>query len=80
MKKKELAEKVIKVLVEQLGVKKEEVKIEAVLEESPLNCDDMDLTEIIMAVETEFSIDVDEEEIDALYAVEDLINLVGKKV
>ena len=56
------------------------MKIEAVLEESPLNCDDMDLTEIIMAVETEFSIDVDEEEIDALYAVEDLINLVGKKV
>ena len=52
----DVAEKVTKIIVDQLGVSADEVKPEASFVED-LGADSLDLTELIMAMEEEFDIE-----------------------
>ncbi|MFG6375892.1 MAG: acyl carrier protein [Desulfovibrio sp.] len=53
----EVADKVNKIIVEQLGVSPDEVKPEASFVDD-LGADSLDLTELIMAMEEEFDIEI----------------------
>ena len=53
----DVSEKVKKIIVDQLGVSAEEVKPEASFVED-LGADSLDLTELIMAMEEEFDIEI----------------------
>ena len=70
-------EKVKKIIMDQLGVSADEVKPEASFVED-LGADSLDLTELIMAMEEEFSIEIDDEEAQKLLKVKDAMDYVSK--
>ena len=70
-------EKVKKIIMDQLGVSADEVKPEASFVED-LGADSLDLTELIMAMEEEFSIEIDDEEAQKLLKVKDAMEYVSK--
>lgn len=69
-------EKVKKIIMDQLGVSADEVKPEASFVED-LGADSLDLTELIMAMEEEFSIEIDDEEAQKLLKVKDAVEYVS---
>ena len=68
-------EKVKEIIVDQLGVAAEDVKSEAKFVED-LGADSLDLTELIMAMEEEFDIEIDDEEAQKILKVKDAISYV----
>ncbi len=65
-------DKVKKIIVEQLGVDAEEVTPEASITED-LGADSLDQVELVMAFETEFSIDIPDEEAEKIKTVADAV-------
>jgi acyl carrier protein len=61
-------QEVIDIVVEQLGVDKEEVSLEKSFVED-LNADSLDLTELIMTFEERFGCEISEEEAEKLKTV-----------
>ena len=72
-----VAEKVKAIVVEQLGVSADEVKPEASFVED-LGADSLDLTELIMAMEEAFDIEIDDEEAQKIAKVKDAIDYIEK--
>ncbi|MBU1041088.1 MAG: acyl carrier protein [Proteobacteria bacterium] len=72
-----VAEKVKAIVVEQLGVSADEVKPEASFVED-LGADSLDLTELIMAMEESFDIEIDDEEAQKIAKVKDAIEYIEK--
>mgnify|MGYP006292974205 CR=1 FL=1 len=72
-----VAEKVKEIIVDQLGVSADEVKPEAQFVED-LGADSLDLTELIMAMEEEFDIEIDDEEAQKILKVQDAISYIEK--
>ena len=74
----DVTEKVKKIIIDQLGVSAEEVKPEASFVED-LGADSLDLTELIMAMEEEFDIEIDDEDAQKIATVQDAINYIKSK-
>ncbi len=72
-----VAEQVKAIVVEQLGVSADEVKPEASFVED-LGADSLDLTELIMAMEESFDIEIDDEEAQKILKVKDAIDYIEK--
>jgi acyl carrier protein len=70
-------EKVKKIIMDQLGVSADEVTPEASFVED-LGADSLDLTELIMAMEEEFSMEIDDDEAQKLLKVKDAVAYVEK--
>lgn len=73
-----VTEKISKIIVEQLGVAPEEVKPEASFVED-LGADSLDLTELIMAMEEEFGIEIDDDDAQKILKVQDAIAYITGK-
>ncbi len=71
----EVADKVNKIIVEQLGVNADEVKPDAAFVED-LGADSLDLTELIMAMEEEFDIEIADEDAQKIIKVQDAIDYI----
>jgi acyl carrier protein len=71
--------KVKKIIMDQLGVSEDEVKSDASFVED-LGADSLDLTELIMAMEEEFSLEIDDEEAQKLLKVKDAVAYVERHV
>ena len=69
---------VIDIVVEQLGVYKEDVTPEKSFVED-LDADSLDLTELIMTFEERFGCDIGEEEAEKLKKVGDVIDYITKR-
>lgn len=67
--------KVKEIIVDQLGVSADEVKNDASFVED-LGADSLDLTELIMAMEEEFGIEIDDDEAQKLIKVQDAISYI----
>jgi acyl carrier protein len=65
-------EKVKKIIVEQLGVEESEVTLEASITDD-LGADSLDQVELVMAFETEFNIDIPDEEAEKIKTVGDAV-------
>ena len=74
----DVAEKVKKIIVDQLGVSADEVKPEASFVED-LGADSLDLTELIMAMEEEFGVEISDEDAQTIQKVQDAISFIEKK-
>ena len=74
----EVAAKVTKIIVDQLGVNAEEVKPEASFVED-LGADSLDLTELIMAMEEEFDIEIADDDAQKILKVQDAISYIESK-
>ena len=72
------AEEIVDIVVEQLGVEREEVTPEKAFIED-LNADSLDLTELIMTFEERFSIEIDEETAKKMKTVGDVITYINTK-
>ncbi|GAC1306508.1 MAG: acyl carrier protein [Vulcanimicrobiaceae bacterium] len=68
-------EKVKKIIVEQLGVDEAEVTLEASITDD-LGADSLDQVELVMAFETEFNIDIPDEEAEKIKTVGDAVSKI----
>lgn len=71
----DVADKVTKIIVDQLGVNADEVKPEASFVED-LGADSLDLTELIMAMEEAFNVEIADEDAQKILKVQDAISYV----
>ena len=72
-------ERVKKIVVEQLGVKDDEVTATASFVDD-LGADSLDTVELVMALEEEFDVTVEEEELEGIETVGAAFNLVVGKL
>lgn len=68
--------KVQKIIMDQLGVSEEEVKSEASFVED-LGADSLDLTELIMAMEEEFNVEIGDEDALKILKVKDAYKYIA---
>ncbi|MBX3113119.1 MAG: acyl carrier protein [Fimbriimonadaceae bacterium] len=72
-------DRVKKVICEQLSVTESEVTMEKRFQED-LNADSLDVVELIMALEEEFSIEIPDDDVTNMKAVSDVVNYIEEKV
>lgn len=72
-----LEQEVIDIVVEQLGVERDDVDASKNFVED-LNADSLDLTELIMTFEERFNCEISEEEAEKLKTVGDVISYIKK--
>ncbi len=70
-----IEERVKKIVVEQLGVKEEDVKPEASFVDD-LGADSLDTVELVMALEEEFECEIPDEEAEKISTVQQAIDYV----
>lgn len=70
-------DRVIEIIVEQLGVDKEQVVDDAKFVED-LGADSLDTVELVMALEEEFGAEIPDEEAEKLTTVAEAITYIGK--
>jgi acyl carrier protein len=73
----DVAAKVREIIVDQLGVSADEVVDGAAFVED-LGADSLDLTELIMAMEEEFDLEIDDEQAQKIIKVQDAISHIEK--
>lgn len=73
----DVAAKVKDIIVDQLGVSADEV-VEGAAFVEDLGADSLDLTELIMAMEEEFDLEIDDEEAQKIVKVQDAISHIEK--
>ncbi len=72
-------EKVKEVIVDQLGVDDSEVTMDANFADD-LGADSLDIVELIMGLETEFEIEIPDEDADKIETVQDVVNYIKDRV
>ncbi|MCW5589983.1 MAG: acyl carrier protein [Legionellales bacterium] len=68
-------ERVKKIVIEQLGVKEDEVKNDASFVDD-LGADSLDTVELVMALEEEFETEIPDEEAEKIATIQDAINYI----
>lgn len=71
-------DKITEIIVEQLGVKAEEVTAEASFVDD-LGADSLDTVELVMALEEEFGIEIPDEDAEKIQTVGDAIKYIEEK-
>ena len=69
------ADRISKIIVEQLGVNEDQVKPEAKFIED-LGADSLDTVELVMALEEEFGTEIPDEEAEKLQSVGDVVKFI----
>ncbi len=73
-----LEEKVIKIIMEQLDVTKEECVLEASFIDD-LGADSLDLVELVMEMEENFGVQISDEELEKIRTVKDVVDFLRNK-
>ncbi len=76
---KSVEKRVFEIIIEQLGVGEEEVTMEASFIDD-LGADSLDLVELIMAMEEEFSLEISDEDAEKIQTVHDVVNYITEHV
>lgn len=71
-------EKVKSIVVDQLGVDESDVTLEASFVDD-LGADSLDLVELIMGLETEFDLEIPDEEAEKIVTVGDAVNYIKER-
>lgn len=71
----DIKNKVIKIIVEQLGVDEKEITPEASFV-NDLGADSLDIVELIMALEEEFDIEISDEEAEKIATVQEVVDYI----
>ncbi len=71
----DIEEKVKKIIVDQLGVKEEQVKMEASFVDD-LGADSLDTVELVMALEEEFNLEIPDEDAENITTVGEAIDYI----
>lgn len=73
-----LFEKVRDIIVDQLGVDAEEVKMETKLIED-LGVDSLEIFEVVMSLEEEFELEIPNEDVENIKSVEEIVKYIQAK-
>lgn len=73
-----IEDRVKKIVIEQLGVKEDEVKNDASFVDD-LGADSLDTVELVMALEEEFDIEIKDEEAEKITTIQEAIDFVKKR-
>lgn len=73
-----IEDRVKKIVIEQLGVKEDEVKSSASFVDD-LGADSLDTVELVMALEEEFDIEIKDEEAEKITTIQEAIDFVKKR-
>ena len=68
-------EKVKKIITEQLGIDEKDVTLDSAFIED-LGADSLDIVELIMAMESEFDMEIEDDEVEDISTVEDVVNYI----
>jgi len=74
-----IEERVKKIVVEQLGVKEEEVNAEASFVDD-LGADSLDTVELVMALEEEFKTEIPDEEAEKITTVQQAVDYINSNM
>ncbi|MDX1592793.1 MAG: acyl carrier protein [Gammaproteobacteria bacterium] len=74
-----VAERVKKIVVEQLGVKEEEVNNDASFVDD-LGADSLDTVELVMALEEEFECEIPDDEAEKITTVQQAVDYIEKNL
>ena len=72
-----MEERVTEIIMEQLGVSREEVRPEASFIDD-LGADSLDIVELVMAIEEEFDIEIPDEDAEKIGRVKEAIGYIQK--
>ncbi|MBU5316323.1 acyl carrier protein [Clostridium bornimense] len=72
-------DKVKAIIVDQLGVDENEVKLESSFVDD-LGADSLDVVELVMAIENEFEIEISDEDYDKVSTVGDVVEYIRERV
>jgi len=75
MNENEIFEKLKGIIVEQLGVPEESVKLNATFIDD-LSADSLDIVELVMAIEEEFGISIPDSDAEVIVTVEDVVKYI----
>ncbi len=75
MKESEIETRVKKIVVEQLGVKEDEVTVDASFVDD-LGADSLDTVELVMALEEEFETEIPDEEAEKIVTIKDAVKYI----
>ena len=75
MNEQEIFEKVKPIIVDQLGVNGDNVKVESTFVDD-LAADSLDIVELIMAIEEEFEMEIPDSEAEKIVTVGDVIDYI----
>ncbi len=73
-----LEEKVIDIIVEQLGVDREQCVLEASFIDD-LGADSLDIVELVMEMEENFGIQIEDEELEKIRTIKDVVEFLRAK-
>lgn len=79
MKANEIESRVKKIVVEQLGVKEDEVTTEASFVDD-LGADSLDTVELVMALEEEFETEIPDEDAEKIVTIKDAVNYIVNRM
>ncbi|MGI5839136.1 MAG: acyl carrier protein [bacterium] len=75
MAKENVYEKVKELIAEQLGIEEDEITLESSFVDD-LGADSLDIVELIMAIEEEFTIEIPDEDAEKMITVNDAVTYV----
>ena len=75
----EIETRVKKIVVEQLGVKEEEVTVDASFVDD-LGADSLDTVELVMALEEEFETEIQDEDDEKIITIKDAVNYIVSRM
>jgi acyl carrier protein len=78
-KTNEIEARVKKIVVEQLGVKEDEVTTDASFVDD-LGADSLDTVELVMALEEEFETEIPDEDAEKIVTIKDVVNYVMSRM
>jgi acyl carrier protein len=79
MTPKQIEEKVRKIIVAQLDISEEDVRLESSFKDD-LNADSLDLVELLMAMEEKFDIEIPDEAAEEIQSVQGAITYIQKRI
>ena len=79
METEEIFEKVKTVIVEQLGIDEESVKMDPSFLDD-LGADSLDIVEFIMALEEEFGLEIPDEDVEKIATVKDVVEYISENI
>lgn len=79
MKTNEIETRVKKIVVEQLGVKEEEVTTDASFVDD-LGADSLDTVELVMALEEEFETEIPDEDAEKIITIKDAVKYIVERM
>jgi len=71
-------DKIKEIVVEQLNVEPEDVKMETTFED--LNADSLDVVELVMALEEEFDMEISDEQAENIKSIGDAVEFIKKAI